>query len=65
MEILALELRKLGLREKEVRVYLTGLELGPSSVQVIAKRAKITRPTTYEIIKTLKEKGLFVESYKK
>lgn len=62
MEILALELRKLGLREKEVRVYLTGLELGPSSVQKISKRAKITRPTTYEIIKTLKEKGLFVES---
>ncbi len=36
-----LELRKLGLTEKEVRVYLAGLELGPSSVQNIAKRAEI------------------------
>ena len=62
MEILALELRKLGLKEKEVRVYLAGLVLGPSSVQVIAQKAKITRPTTYEIIKTLEEKGLFVET---
>ena len=56
-----LELRKLGLTEKEVKVYLAGLELGPNSVQNIAKRAGLTRPTTYEIIKKLKEKGLFVE----
>jgi len=56
-----LELRKLGLTEKEVRVYLAGLELGPSSVQEIAKAAKISRPTTYEIIKKLKEKDLFAE----
>ena len=60
-----LELRKLGLSEKEVRVYLAGLELGPSSVQKIAKKAKITRPTTYEIIKTLEEKGLFTETKQK
>lgn len=56
-----LEMRKLGLREKEVRVYLAGLELGPTSVQDIAKTAKITRPTTYEIIKNLERKGLFEE----
>ena len=65
MEILPLELRKLGLKEKEVQVYLTGLELGPSSVQKIAKKAKITRPTTYEIIKTLEKKGLFIETKQK
>jgi len=39
-----LELRKLGLTEKEVRVYLVGLELGPVSVQDIAKVAQIARP---------------------
>ncbi len=61
MDIISLELRKLGLNEKEVKVYLAGLELGPNSVQNIAKMAKITRPTTYEIIKGLEEKGLFVE----
>jgi len=60
-----LELRKLGLTEKEVKVYLAGLELGPSSVQEIAKAAKISRPTTYEIIKKLKEKNLFTETKQK
>ena len=62
---LELELRKLGLSEKEVRVYLTGFELGPSSVKKIAEKAKITRPTTYEIIRRLEEKGLFMETKQK
>lgn len=56
-----LELRKLGLNEKEVAAYLAGLELGPTSVQNIAKKAKISRPTTYLVIKKLKEKGFFEE----
>ncbi len=60
-----LELRKLGLTEKEARVYLAGLELGPSSVQEIAKIAKIARPTTYEIIKNLEKKGLLAETKQK
>lgn len=60
-----LELRKLGLTEKEVRVYLAGLELGPSSVQNIAKTAKIARPTVYEIIKKLEDKKLFIEGKEK
>lgn len=59
--LIELELRKLGLNEKEVRVYLAGLELGPNSVQNIATNARITRPTTYEIIRKLEGKGLFVE----
>jgi sugar-specific transcriptional regulator TrmB len=56
-----LELIKLGLTEKEVRVYLVDLELGSKPVKKITKMAKITRPTTYEIIKKLKEKGLFAK----
>ncbi|MDO8436069.1 MAG: helix-turn-helix domain-containing protein [bacterium] len=56
-----LELRKLDLTEKEVKVYLAGLELGPSSVQKIAELVNIARPTTYEIIKRLEKKGLFEE----
>ncbi|MDD2697077.1 MAG: helix-turn-helix domain-containing protein [Candidatus Pacebacteria bacterium] len=60
-----LELRKLGLTEKEVRIYLAGLELGPNSVQNIAKTAKLARPTAYEIIKKLEEKKLFVETRQK
>lgn len=62
MEIIPLELRKLGLTEKEVKVYLTSLDLGPTSVQNIAQAAGLSRPTTYEIIKKLREKGLFFES---
>lgn len=62
MDILALELRKLGLKENEVELYLAGLELGPSAVQVLAKKAGVTRPTAYEIIGHLKEKGLFAET---
>jgi len=62
LEILPLELRKLGLTEKEVRVYLAALELGYTSVQKIAQQAKITRPTAYVIIKSLKDKGLISES---
>jgi sugar-specific transcriptional regulator TrmB len=65
MEILSLELRKLGLTEKEIQVYLAGLKLGPSSVQKIAEKAGLTRPTTYEIIKKLEEKKLFIEGKEK
>ena len=60
-----LELRKLGLTEKEVKIYLAGLELGPNSVQKIAQLTKITRPTTYEIIRKLEQKGLFSEAKQK
>ena len=62
LEILPLELRKLGLTEKEVRVYLATLNLGYTSVQNIAQQAQISRPTAYEIIKSLKNKGLISES---
>ncbi|OHA66812.1 MAG: hypothetical protein A3C04_02810 [Candidatus Wildermuthbacteria bacterium RIFCSPHIGHO2_02_FULL_45_25] len=54
-----MELRKLGLKEKEVRIYLAGLELGPNTVQNIAQKAGVTRPTCYEIIQSLEERGLF------
>ena len=60
-----LELRKLGLTEKEVRIYLAGLELGPDSVQNIARIARLTRPTAYGIIKKLEEKKLFIETKQK
>jgi sugar-specific transcriptional regulator TrmB len=59
-----LELKKLGLKEKEVKVYLAGLEVGPNSIKNIAEKVKIPRPTVYEIVKKLEEKGLFVETKK-
>ncbi|MEA2113415.1 MAG: helix-turn-helix domain-containing protein [Patescibacteria group bacterium] len=62
LEILPLELRKLGLTKKEVAVYLSALELGYASAQEIARQSKISRPTAYKIIKSLEEKGLISES---
>lgn len=52
------ELRKIGLSDKEAKVYLAALELGQSSVQDIAKKAGVNRPTTYVILDSLITKGL-------
>jgi sugar-specific transcriptional regulator TrmB len=52
------ELQNLGLSEKEARVYLAALELGPETVQKIAQRAGINRPTAYVQIESLKRRGL-------
>ncbi len=62
LEILPLELRKLGLTEKEVQIYLSALGLGYTSIQKIAEQTRISRPTTYSIIKSLKDKGLISQS---
>lgn len=56
--MLAQELKKLGLSDKEAKVYLASLELGPSPMKDIAKQAHLNRATTYVIIDSLIEKGL-------
>ena len=55
------ELQTLGLSEKEAKVYLATLELGSDTVQNIAKKAGINRPTTYVQIESLKKRGLIGE----
>ncbi len=55
------ELQSLGLSEKEAKVYLAALELGPDTVQNIAKKAGINRPTAYLQIESLKQKGIISE----
>ena len=55
------ELQNLGLSEKESKVYITSLELGPDTVQNIAKQSGINRATTYVQISSLKDKGLMSE----
>ncbi|MBW3021939.1 TrmB family transcriptional regulator, partial [Candidatus Woesearchaeota archaeon] len=52
------ELREFGLTDKEIQVYLACLKLGSALVQDIAKAAGTYRTYTYEILKSLKEKGL-------
>jgi len=56
--MLELTLGKLGLSDKESKVYLAALELGAAPVQKIAEKAKINRPTTYVILESLSKKGL-------
>lgn len=51
-------LGKYGLSDKEVRVYLALLELGPSPVRKVASKAGVNRGTTYDILKSLREQGL-------
>src|SRR3989338_7781093 len=61
------QLEKIGLAEKEAKVFLASLELGSSAAQGIAKKAGINRSTTYVIIEKLMKKGLMssVEKGKK
>lgn len=56
------ELQKLGLKEKESRVFLAALELGSGSISAIAKKAVIKRPTVYNIITDLLVQGLVAKA---
>ncbi len=57
------ELKRLGLKDKEAAVYLACLELGPSPVQQISRKANVVRATTYVVLDVLAERGL-VAQYK-
>lgn len=57
-------LYNIGLTKDETAIYLAGLELGENSVQNIAKKAGIKRPTAYLILNDLIEKGLFYQIFK-
>jgi len=51
-------LQKIGLNEKEARVYVATLELGPSPVQKISLRSGVPRATTYLVLEDLQNRGL-------
>lgn len=51
-------LEQIGLSEKEVKLYLALLLLGPTAIRKIAEKADINRGTTYEILKKLQKMGL-------
>ena len=52
-------IERLGLTEKESKLYLTSLRIGPASMQVLARKAGIDRGTAYHVAQTLTGKGLF------
>src|SRR4030043_1899761 len=51
-------LRQLGLKDKEVAVYLSCLELGQATASQISKRAGIKRPYFYDLMPGLIAQGL-------
>ncbi|MDX9893534.1 MAG: helix-turn-helix domain-containing protein [Patescibacteria group bacterium] len=51
-------LEKLGLDQKESKIYLSCLKLGPSPVRKIAEASDINRQTAYDILKHLIALGL-------
>jgi len=52
------ELQSLGLSEKEARVYLAALELGPTTAEKLSTHAKVNRSTTYVQLEALMKEGL-------
>ena len=52
-------LASMGISEKAAKIYLTGLTLGTTSVQELARKTRIKRPTVYLQIDELLKRGLF------
>jgi sugar-specific transcriptional regulator TrmB len=52
------QLIELGFNQKEAKVYLALLELGPSTATEIARKAQINRTTAYDILDSLAGDGL-------
>lgn len=62
MEHLIKSLQNIGLSDKEAKVYLTLLQLGPSNPYKIAKHSGLKRPTAYIIAEELIKKNFIVQS---
>lgn len=58
------ELETLGLSQNEAKVYLASLKAGPTTAQMLAAKATISRPTTYIMIESLVKKGLMSSYFK-
>lgn len=55
-------LEEIGLTEKEAKVYLTALRLGPANVLKLAAGAKLSRTSLYPVLESLRESGLMTTS---
>ena len=56
--------KKLGFSDKNAKIFLTLVGLGPTSVRILAKKTSLNRGTVYDGLKWLKEIGL-VNYYEK
>jgi len=52
---------QLGLSENETKVFVANLQLGPTSISRVARKAGVARTYVYELVDELKEKGLVAE----
>ena len=52
------KLQELGLNEKEAKIYLACLQLGPNTAYNIAERSRLKRSTTYFTLNLLMKQGL-------
>jgi len=59
---LAAKLQTIGFTDKQAKVYVAALFLGPSPVQKIAQQADVNRATAYVILDELMEMGVVSES---
>ena len=53
-------LKRLGLNDKEIRIYLSLIQTGPSPVQNISRATSISRSTVYQRLENLRERGLVI-----
>ncbi len=58
MEKPLIQLQKLGLSQKEARLYLVALENGPATIAKLAQKSGLKRGTIYEFLTEMLEKGL-------
>lgn len=49
---------QLGLKDRQIEIYLALLQMGEGSIQEIAAKTKIKRTTVYSVLDTLVQKGL-------
>lgn len=56
------DLAKIGLNDKEARVYLAILELGSASVVAVSRKSGVKRTTVYEVVDSLLGKGLISQT---
>lgn len=57
-------LQKIGLTEVESQLYLTLLQLGPSTAGQLSKKMKVQRSTVYYVLESLQEKGLVAFTFR-
>ncbi len=59
------DLKQFGFDEKEAQLYMCLLELGESNVAQISRKSNIKRTTCYDIIDSLKKRGLITATIRK